>query len=158
MDENDDIETPEEHPAEKRIRDRETRELRAENAILKAGLTLNDDQRSALLAVVKDDLSPETVKAKAETLGFVPAVEVEPSAEVAHVAATEERIATAALGSVPPAPPVAPLISLHERVATAPVSQLEALRQEAMQAIAQAGLSFGTLEHDGAFQPTGRDM
>lgn len=152
----DDLYDDEPHPAEKRIEARENKQLKAENAILKAGLSLSDDQREALLAVVKDDLSLDTVKAKAEALGFIktPEAPVEPAVD--ENLAAEERMSAVAADSTPPPPPASALASVRDKVASLPGSQVyvgSPLYQEALAAITAAGATFGTVEHDGRFQP-----
>lgn len=151
-DDNDDLNEP--HPAEKRIEAKAQRKL----AVFEAGLTdLNDEQRTALLAVAKDDLSKDTLLEKAKSLGFYKEPEAEPAEPtVDETVATEERIAAAAVGSAPPAPPTAPLESVRDRVQNLPSSQVyvgSPLYQEALAAIKQSGLTMGQVEHDGQFVP-----
>lgn len=150
--------------AERRVQekqDRETLALKQENAVLKAGLTdLNPDQRAALVALLDDDPTEDTVKAKALSLGFVQPEtnDDEPDPAATQAVETGERISAVATDSAPPVPPQAIAASWRDRLTNAPVGAMQIggpLYQQVLAEIAaQPNLRIASVDHDGTFVPT----
>jgi hypothetical protein len=160
----DDDQNEQEHPAERRIREkaekREADELRAKlaeyerkDAVRHAGLDLNDKQLKALWAAHDGDPTPDALKSTAAALGF--AKEETPAVSAEEIAA-HERVAQAASPATPPPVPASALDAVLQQVRNAPVSQLSPggeLYQRTLAAIQQAGLQMGQLDHDGQLYP-----
>lgn len=79
----------------------ENQTLKQQIAVSAAGLTLNDTQRNALLAVHSGDLTPDGLKQTAQSLGFIAAP---PPPTDDPALAEHERIAAVSAGAdTPPA-------------------------------------------------------
>lgn len=156
-----DLETPDPEPqgAARRVQQKQDTAAQRELAVYKAGLgDLNDDQRQALLAVAKDDLSPDVLKAKATALGFVKEPEPPaPSEQDRADGAALGNAAAAAAGANAAAPPtvgaeaIKAVYDRAQRIANP--AELAKLQPELMAAIAGAGLNTGSIEHNGTFEP-----
>lgn len=159
--EDDDLELEDQHPAERRIEQKQNDSAQRELAVVDAVPGLSKEQRVAVLAVAGKD---GDFQAAAKTLGFVQ--EPEPEAEVPAGPTAEElkadgvalgNMAAAAAGGLG-APAVLggadAIKSVYARAQEiSNPAELLKLKPELMTAIAGAGLQFGSAEAIGGFEP-----
>lgn len=165
MDEDLETPEPEQHPAERRIENRENDKAQRELAVVDAVPGLNKAQRTAVLANVGKDATVEEMQSMARELGFAQNLETkdeptgetpdEPSAEQKAEMAMFGNMQAAAAGAFTPAPQPTgadKILSVYERAQRiANPAELVKLRPELEQAITAAGLQFGEIDHDGQF-------
>lgn len=132
------------HPAERRIKERQTiEELRARIAELEAAQAQPADE---------DDEYDD------DGYGYAPAAESEPFEIPAEEIAAHERVSAAATPTAPPPAPATELQSIHYQVQNAPASEMHpgsALYKRTLEAIQKAGIHVGSglVEHTGQFGP-----
>ena len=115
----DDQETPDPQPKRNWRRELEEKaseatRLKRENAILKAGLTLNDKQIGLLAGQLGDDTSPEAIKGLAAELGWGAPAQQTDSGPSADEVAAFDRAATASNGAGSPASKEDPVAAFQQ--------------------------------------------
>ena len=156
MDDLEDLE--EQHPAERRIEQKHNDQAQRELAVVDAVPGLTKDQRVAVLAVAGKD---GDFTAAAKTLGFLPEPVVEQTGpspeELAADTVALGNTAAAAAGATGAAIPITGVSAIQDVYQRAQQisnpAELAKLQPELMSAIAGAGLSRGSIEHNGQFEP-----